>query len=59
MATTSNSFMALPVIETTIGSQEDCAVQYQGSFLGINFQPPVKYAALCKRSYRFVCKRIE
>ncbi|MEJ7676276.1 MAG: inorganic phosphate transporter [Segetibacter sp.] len=39
MASTSNSFTALPVIETTIGSQEDCAVQYQGSFLGINFQP--------------------
>ncbi|MFN2458773.1 MAG: anion permease [Chitinophagaceae bacterium] len=38
-ASTSNSFTALPVIETTIGSQEDCAVQYRGRFLGISFQP--------------------
>ncbi len=34
-----NSFVALPVVETTIGSQEECNMQYNGRFLGINFQP--------------------
>lgn len=39
LANTSHSFTALPVLETTISSQEDCALQYKGRFLGINFQP--------------------
>ena len=34
-----NSFIALPGMEATIGSQEECISQYQGRFLGINFQP--------------------
>ncbi len=38
MTTTAN-FTALPVLETKVSTQEDCAVQYQGSFLGIHFQP--------------------
>ena len=38
IANTSSSFTALPVLQTTVGSTEDCAKQYQGSFLGINFQ---------------------
>jgi len=38
LAITSASFTALPVLETTVGTQQDCAVQYQGRFLGINFQ---------------------
>lgn len=39
LTNTSHSFTALPVLETTISSQKDCAIQYQGTFLGINFQP--------------------
>lgn len=38
LANTSGSFTALPVLETTVGTQQDCALQYQGRFLGINFQ---------------------
>jgi PiT family inorganic phosphate transporter len=33
-----NNFTALPVVQTTIIVQEDCAVQYQGKFFGFNFQ---------------------
>lgn len=39
LANTSSSFTALPVLQTSISSQQDCEVQYQGRFLGINFQP--------------------
>ncbi|MEO8712105.1 MAG: inorganic phosphate transporter, partial [Parafilimonas sp.] len=39
LANRSNNFTALPVVEATMGSQEDCAMQYNGRFLGINFQP--------------------
>ncbi len=38
LTATSNSFTALPVVQTTVSTQEDCAVQYQGKFLGVNFQ---------------------
>lgn len=34
----SNNFVALPVIQTTVASNEACQTQYQGSFLGIQFQ---------------------
>lgn len=34
----SRRFNALPVFETTIGSQRDCRMQYHGRFLGIEFQ---------------------
>jgi len=39
VANTSNNFTALPVIQSTVSTTEDCATQYQGRFLGINFQP--------------------
>ena len=39
LANTSNNFTALPVLQTTVSSQENCAMQYQGRFLGLNFQP--------------------
>lgn len=39
LANTSHNFTALPVLETTISSQEDCAMRYKGRFLGIHFQP--------------------
>ena len=39
LANTSSSFTTLSVLEATISSQEDCAMQYKGRFLGINFQP--------------------
>lgn len=39
LANTSQNFTVLPVLETTISTQEDCAMQYKGKFLGINFQP--------------------
>lgn len=35
----SNNFTALPVMQTTVASQADCETQYQGKFLGFNFQP--------------------
>ncbi len=38
VATAANSFASLPVLEATISSQADCAMQYKGKFLGINFQ---------------------
>ena len=38
LANTSNNFTALPVLQTNVSSQEDCAMQYQGRFLGLNFQ---------------------
>ena len=37
----SHQFRALPVLETTVASQQDCALRYQGQLLGINFQPLV------------------
>lgn len=39
LVNTSNSFTTLPVFEATMGSQENCAMQYNRRFLGINFQP--------------------
>jgi PiT family inorganic phosphate transporter len=39
LANTSNNFTQLPVVQATIGNQQDCAMQYNGRFLGINFQP--------------------
>ena len=39
VGTNTNSFTALPVLQTTIGKTEDCAIQYHGRVLGINFQP--------------------
>lgn len=39
LANTSNNFTPLPVIQTTLSTSEDCAIQYQGRFLGIDFQP--------------------
>lgn len=38
LVNTSDNFTALPVVQTTIGNQEDCVKQYKGKFLGINFQ---------------------
>jgi PiT family inorganic phosphate transporter len=38
IANTSANFTALPILQTTVSSQQDCAVQYQGRFLGISFQ---------------------
>lgn len=38
-ATASKLFSALPVAAGTIGNQQDCTIQYQGRFLGVNFQP--------------------
>jgi PiT family inorganic phosphate transporter len=37
-ANTFSTFSALPVTNATIGKQQDCVVQYQGRFLGINFR---------------------
>ena len=34
-----NNFAAIPVLQTTIDSTENCTRQYQGNFLGISFQP--------------------
>ncbi len=39
VAAASVSFTALPVVETVVSTQQDCAVQYQGRFLGVDFQP--------------------
>jgi len=39
LATASNSVTSVPVTETTVSTMEECAVQYQGKFLGISFQP--------------------
>ncbi|MDP9046823.1 MAG: inorganic phosphate transporter [Bacteroidota bacterium] len=36
---TSANFNALPVFDTELNSQENCAMLYQGNFWGINFQP--------------------
>jgi len=35
----SASFVSLPVIQATVDTNENCAMQYQGQFLGISFQP--------------------
>jgi inorganic phosphate transporter, PiT family len=32
-------FVSLPVIEATVDTNENCAMQYQGQFLGVSFQP--------------------
>ena len=34
-----NNFVALPVMESSIDTLENCVKQYQGKFLGISFQP--------------------
>lgn len=39
LANTINSFTTLPVVEASIGFREDCARQYTGKFLGLNFKP--------------------
>ncbi|MDE3183169.1 MAG: inorganic phosphate transporter [Bacteroidota bacterium] len=39
LVNTYNSFTALPVVQAAIDTQEDCTMQYKGTFLGINFQP--------------------
>ena len=36
-----NSFVALPTLQTTIDTKENCKNQYQGRILGINFQPVI------------------
>ncbi len=37
--TCGNNFTALPVLQTTIDSTQNCIKQYRGNFLGISFQP--------------------
>jgi PiT family inorganic phosphate transporter len=34
-----NAFTALPTLDATINTKENCQNQYQGKFLGIDFQP--------------------
>lgn len=34
-----SSFTLLPMAQTTVSTKEQCAIQYQGRFLGISFQP--------------------
>jgi PiT family inorganic phosphate transporter len=33
----------LPAFEATIGTKEDCAIQYEGKFLGLDFQPVLNF----------------
>ena len=40
---TSTNFTAIPVLGTELNSRENCAMLYQGNFLGINFQPLLNY----------------
>ena len=39
VAAGSNSFVALPTLQAGIDTQEKCINQYQGKFLGLDFQP--------------------
>jgi PiT family inorganic phosphate transporter len=33
-----NNFTPLPIAQTTVGTKDQCAMQYQGRFFGLNFQ---------------------
>lgn len=39
LSTSTNSLVALPLLKTIKGTQQQCAMQYEGNFLGLNFQP--------------------
>ena len=41
VASGTSSFVALPTLQAGIDTQENCMNQYQGKFLGLNFQPVI------------------